>query len=68
MKCIKINEDDGRYLHLEGISEMMSVTLCGFVDIDGEVKEVDGIPDCPPCLAIIKNVKNRRVPKKYYQV
>ena len=60
MRCIKVIEDNWQYNHIHNVVNTV-LTLCGFVDVDN--KEVDGIPDCPTCIEVVKYCKKLRLGK-----
>ncbi len=60
MWCVKVTEDNWEFSHIR--SPVTTVlTLCGFVDVDN--KDIEGIPDCPVCLDVVRYCKKLKLPK-----
>ncbi|KKN50758.1 hypothetical protein LCGC14_0629280 [marine sediment metagenome] len=61
MICVKLSEDNSAYLHIKGAPDTMYETLCGFCDTDGSKQYVNGLPDCPTCLGVLRYCKGLRL-------
>ncbi len=60
---IVVEEDNGEYIHIQDQTSNMNITLCGFCDIPGEIKEVEEKPTCNTCIELVRFCKSLYLPK-----
>jgi hypothetical protein len=58
MRCVLVVEDNWKHKHIANVVSTV-LTLCGFVDVDNVV--IDGEPDCPVCLNVVRYCKKLRL-------
>lgn len=63
VNCIIVEEDGGEFVHIQDKTYNMFVTLCGFCDIPGEIKDVKLKPTCQACLELVRWCKSLHIPK-----
>ncbi len=58
MNCIEVIDDNRKYRHIPNVVSTV-LTLCGFVDVT--YWEVEGKPNCPVCLDVLRYYKKLKV-------